>query len=402
MPHVLLSCKDVESTLRKRRVLCFVQAVMSKNTNSASTYAAKTTGQWESPVPYKPPEFASRIAHLAPSSRLNLVQRPTPIHQWFIPGLREDISVHIKRDDMTGANTSGNKIRKLEFLLADAIEKRCDTIITAGGVQSNHARATAVAAKELGLHAHVFLRTRAWEHPEQLGADGNVLFHKLLGVGISLIPRLPYQTGILPKMQLLAAQMRKEGRAPYLIGIGGSDNIGLWGYLDAFSEMVEQGVHEKFTDIVVPIGSGGTASGLAIANYLSGSKLRVHAVTVCDTPQYFYDHLNEMLKTLGLASDTNAENILNIIVGKGRGYAVSTDEELELGVKISRETGILLDPVYTLKAVFSLLRELNKPNSSFERGTRILFVHTGGIFGLFDRRVEPYLDNSLAKTWIDP
>lgn len=359
----------------------------------------------QAPTPYTPPTFAKRLAEHAPTHRLNLAMRPTPIEPWDLrsafPSIPADATIHIKRDDQTGGPTSGNKIRKLEFLLADALCKKATTIITAGGVQSNHARATVAAARRLGLKAHVFLRTKNPDRPEELGADGNVLFHKVLGVEMHLVRPVPYLTGLLPRMEALAERLRQEGEEPYLIGIGGSDRIGLWGYVECFKELVMDGVTD-FTDVVVPIGSGGTASGLAIGNYLTEGLVKVHAVTVCDNSEYFYGHLDEMLKAVGLDGETCARDILNIIEAKGRGYAVSTDKELEFGMRVAMETGVLLDPVYTLKGVYGMVNELEKgPDGVFGRDAKILFVHTGGIFGLFDRRIEPFLDHSLAKTWVD-
>lgn len=310
----------------------------------------------------------------------------------------------IKRDDMTGCATGGNKIRKLEFLLADALRSGCHSVITAGGVQSNHARATAVQARELGLTPHVFLRSKHAERPELLGSDGNVLLHRLVGSHIYLVKPMPYLTGLLPKMRLLQERLlEEEGSKAYVIGIGGSDSIGVWGYIDAFQELMDQEAHLRFTDVVVAVGSGGTASGLAIGNFLAGSPFRsITAVSVCDTASYFYDHLDEMLASMGLDSDTNARNILNIIEAKGLGYAVSTDEELNLCTSIARETGILLDPVYTLKGIYGLLRELNclQGSEHFAQDARILFIHTGGLFGMFDRRIEPHLMDAV-QTWKD-
>lgn len=248
---------------------------------------------------------------------------------------------------------------------------------------------------------HVFLRTRQPESPEKLGADGNLLFHKMLGVNMHLVRPMPFATGLRPRMETLADELREKGERPYIICIGGSDPTGLWGYVECFAEMIQQGVLERFSDIVVPIGSGGTASGLAIGNYLTGGNVKVTAVTVCDDAEYFYGHLDEMLVAVGLGGETSAREIMNIVEAKGKGYAKSTDEELELGLKVARETGVLLDPVYTLKAVYGIVNYLAKEDSSIRKDARILFIHTGGIFGLFDRRVEPFLDNELAKTWVD-
>lgn len=359
----------------------------------------------QTPVPYTPPDFAKALTPHAPAHRLHLAMRPTPIEPWAlhpaVPGLPPGVSVHIKRDDQTGGPTSGNKIRKLEFLLADALARRATAIITAGGVQSNHARATVSAARRLGLNAHVFLRNRAADAPEKLGADGNLLFHRMLGVDMHLVKPMPYATGLLPRMNALKERLEAEGERPYLICIGGSDPVGLFGYIECFAEMVQQGVPERFTDVVVPVGSGGTASGLAIGNYLAGSRVRMHAVTVCDDADYFYAHLDEMLAAVGLGRETSAREILHIVEAKGRGYAVSTDAELELGLRVARETGVLLDPVYTLKGLHGMVNELRRSDGAFDENARILFVHTGGIFGLFDRRIEPFLDQSLAKTWTD-
>ena len=356
------------------------------------------------PQPYVPPSFAEKISSYAPAYRLKLAMRPTPIQSWnlrkAIADFPKEISVSIKRDDMTGVTTSGNKIRKLEFLLADALMKGCDTVITAGGVQSNHARTTAVAAKELGMTSHVFLRTQNSDKPHELKTEGNILIHKLIGSEIHLIRPVSYTVGILPKMKELSKRLQDQGRNPYLIGIGGSDHIGLWGYIEAFAEMIEQGVCDHFSDIVVPVGSGGTASGLAIANYLSGSRVRIHAVTVCDSPDYFYGHLDEMLSATGLQEETSAREILHIIEGEGRGYARNTDEELELGVRLSCATGIMLDPVYTLKGLHGLLTHLKSSLSVFKEEARLLFIHTGGIFSLYDNRVAPFLDHSRANTWV--
>lgn len=352
---------------------------------------------------YKPPKFAERVSQYAPSHRVNLAMHPTPIQTWdlhsAISGLPEGVEFYIKRDDMTGCTTTGNKIRKLEFLLGDALAKGYNSIITAGSVQSNHARAVAVIARELGLDVHVFLRTRDYDKPEKVGSRGNLLFYKMMGVDMHLVKPQEYVTGVLPKMNVLASQLAVVGQRPYLIGIGGSNEVGVWGYIHTFAEMIEQSVCENFTDVVVAIGSGGTASGLAIGNYLSGSKVNIHAVAVCDTVDYFYDHVDEMLQAIGLSEEISSRQILHIHEAQGKGYAINTEEELQLGMTIARKTGIILDPVYSLKATKGLIDELSRSSNVFAPNAKILFMHTGGIYGLFDGRVDPLFDDSLAKTW---
>lgn len=230
-------------------------------------------------------------------------------------------------------------------------------------------------------------------------ADGNLLIHKMLGVGIHLVPPMGYESGLKERMLRFADELREKGERPFLIGIGGSDEIGLWGYLECFVELMQQGLADRFTDVVLAIGSGGSASGLSIANYLAGNVINMHAVTVCDNADYFYDHLDDMLARVGLSGQVAARQILNILEGKGRGYAKNTDEELKYGLQVARETGILLDPVYTLKAVKRMVEECQGKHGCFASDARILFIHTGGVFGLFDRRIEPFLDHSHTRIW---
>jgi len=154
------------------------------------------------------------------------------------------------------------------------------------------------------------------------------------------------------------------------------------------------------------VGSGGTVGGLAIANYLTGSRLKVHGVCVCDNAEYFYDHIDELIEDYGL-DGIKASDICDIIDGyKGIGYAKSTDEELELLVNIGQSTGVMLDPVYTLKAVRGMLKEMELNPSRFN-GKRILFIHTGGFFALFDGRINNLLlqgdatSNKDFKIWTD-
>lgn len=354
---------------------------------------------------YEVPSFAKRIAEHAPKYRVPLCMKPTPIQEFNVgkslgTSIAPEVTLFIKRDDLTGAAATGNKLRKLEFLLAHALATNHDTVITAGGVQSNHARVTTVACRQLQLEPHVFLRCNEEPDPQRLGSDGNVFIHKMLGARIHLVKRMPYLTGLRPRMMQLKQQLDAQNHKAYLIGIGGSDSIGLWGYIDAYAEMLSQGVTEKFSHIALAIGSGGTTAGLSIANYLNESPLKIVAFTVSDDADYFYDHIDEMLADFGLDKETNARSIVTVIQAKGAGYGVNSEEDMRVSVAVASQSGIILDPTYTLKAVRGIKRELDKPDCGvFGSNPKILFVHTGGLFGLFDRRIEPFLDHSLATIW---
>ncbi|KAA8499126.1 putative D-cysteine desulfhydrase 1, mitochondrial [Porphyridium purpureum] len=363
---------------------------------------------------FRAPEWVKPyISHASiPAFRVRLAQLPTPVQRFALPQEWIDhdpaastgkFDVFVKRDDMTGSTLSGNKVRKLEFLLADAMHQRCDVIISAGGIQSNHARTTAVAARELGMEPHMFLRLKTPDQPHTAGSHGNMFLHKMVGTHVHLVPPLPYLTGLLPKMEALKEKLSEtRGLASYIIPIGGSNSLGVWGYLMAWDELLHvDNVYERFDDIVLAVGSGGTASGLAIGNYLTGGKVKVHAVSVCDNAEYFHEHCNEMLRDLGLGDRTCSEEILDILDDyKGRGYALNTDEELKFCLQIAQATGVPVDPVYTLKAVLGMTTEMRNNPARFQ-GRRVLFIHTGGIFGLFDMRMVDHLDHAVVQTWHD-
>jgi D-cysteine desulfhydrase family pyridoxal phosphate-dependent enzyme len=327
---------------------------------------------------------------MAPEHKIPLGMAKTPIEPWFIPGIPADVTVHIKRDDMTGGPLSGNKVRKLEYLLADALLSDADSLITCGGVQSNHARATCIAGRQLGLESHLVLRSTSQE------MTGNLLMNCLAGASTYLVPREPYLTGLLPRMQLVQRELTRAGKTPYLIPVGGSNLMGFWGYLDAFDELLEQGLGEQFDDLVLATGSGGTAAALSVANMLCGSPVKIHAIAVSDNSEYFYQHVDATLAELGIGHHT-AQDLLTVVDGhKGRGYGLSTPAELESIASVSAATGILLDPVYTGKAYMGLRGLLAKGDRL--RGTRVLFLHTGGTFGCFDGAKFGWLrdDSSLV------
>ncbi|CAI5507873.1 unnamed protein product [Closterium sp. Naga37s-1] len=341
---------------------------------------------------YSPPEWASHLNPL-PSQFLTLAHRPTPIHRWNIPDLPPGTELYIKRDDLSGMELSGNKVRKLEFLLADALAKGADTLITIGGIQSNHCRATAVAARLAGLEAHLILRTSRALADSDPGLEGNLLVERMVGAKVHLVTKEEYaKHGSEHLGKVLAERLAAEGRRPYVIPVGGSNALGTWGYMEAVREIEQQlskgeaGGASGFDDIAMACGSGGTSAGLALGVHLSAlSSTRVHAYSVCDSPGYFYGYIQGLLDGVtSTPGSVASKDLLRVIDVKGAGYAISTEEELQLVQSVAQSTGIVLDPVYSGKALRGLLQDMTQ-NPDEWTGRRVLFVHTGGLLGMYDK-----------------
>eukprot|EP00887_Chlorella_sp_A99_P002889 scaffold6.g2889.t1 len=412
---------------------------------------------------YAPPAWAAKIPQ-RPRQRYALALLPTPIHPWPVPGLPEGCELWIKRDDLTGMQLSGNKVRKLEFLMAEVKARGHDCVVTIGGIQSNHARATAVAARYLGLECHLLLRTSRLAVESDPGLTGNLLVERLVGAQIHQCTKEEYgQYGSVALGEWLAEQLRAQGRNPYVVPVGGSSPLGVWGYLELMGELQRQIQGQGFTDIAMarldarrlrawrgraaacgaPValpsrrslralalpppmcaedgcrsllphlqacGSGGTTAGIALGNHLSGLGLRVHAYGVCDTPEYFYSFVDGLLEGLGAgraAVGAAAADMFRrgppewAVQARGAGYAISQADELATVRDVALATGIVLDPVYTgeralhagSKAAHGLLAEI-RADPGHWAGRKVLFVHTGGLLGMYEKteQLAPLLE----------
>ena len=323
--------------------------------------------------------------------RIRRARLPTPVEPARRLSHQLGVEILIKRDDLTGAALSGNKIRKLEFLLAEAGAEGADTVITCGGEQSNHCRATAVAAAELGLRSYLLLRTDNPKEPP--AADANILLDKLVGAEIRWVSRDEYkrraQLFVETRGQLLA-----KARKAYLIPEGGSNALGAWGYVGCVEELAEELGDGPLT-IVYAAGSGGTGAGILLGIKLLGLPWRAVGVNVCDDREYFVAAIGEIVEQaiqrwkLEVQFDRSEIDILDGYVGVG--YAKSRPEELATIRDVARAEGLILDPVYTGKAFHAMKSELERDDKRF--GERICFLHTGGIFGLFPkaRELDPLL-----------
>lgn len=325
--------------------------------------------------------------------RLDLARTPTPLEFLTQTSREMGVEIYIKRDDLTGMELSGNKIRKLEFIMADALASGADTILTCGGAQSNHARATAIAAAKLGLDCRLILRTADPSTPPAL--TGNILLDCMSGAQIVWITPEEYRhrEDIFKREEAL---LRQQGRTPYSIPEGASNALGAWGYIRAMEELARDMSQfpdspARRTTIVVATGSGGTAAGLILGTRLLNLSARIAAVNVCDDRDYFLEAIGTICETAivtyGLDISFKRERDIDIVDGYvGRGYALSRPEELSLIVDVARREGLFLDPVYTGKAFYGMVQELKRDPRCF--GDRIIFIHTGGLFGLFPQASE--------------
>ena len=290
----------------------------------------------------------------------------------------------VKRDDLTGCTLSGNKVRKLEFIAAHAIDNGYDTLITCGGLQSNHCRATAFAGAQLGLAVHLLLRGEA-----PADVEGNLLLDQLAGATVSCYPKQQY----VAEIDQLFGQWQQHyaglGRKALAVPTGGSDGIGAWGYIAACRELAADfdANHIEQAHIVTASGSGGTQAGLTLGAGLYGLPATVWGINVCDDEQYFLDKVaadaaDWRRRYPGVPALQIQPNVIDGHVG--RGYGIAEEPVFRLIAELAAMEGLVLDPVYTGKAFAGMLAEIAA--GRFQGCRDIVFMHTGGIFGLFPQR----------------
>jgi len=320
-------------------------------------------------------------------SKLNLANLPTKIEKLSRLSQEWGFDLYVKRDDQTGSELSGNKVRKLEYVLKEAFDMGCDTIITCGGIQSNHCRATVVAATKLEMNPVVLLRIS--EAPK---VEGNYFLDKLFGADVRFCTPEEYRSSRNEIMKKIAEDFSQNGHKAYIVPEGASFGIGALGYYDCMLEIVaqEKAMGINFDTVVVAVGSGGTYAGLYLANKFLKLNKRVIGMAVCDNQNYFkdviFDISKEALPYINEKIDINREEIEINDKYIGAGYALSRPEELSFIAEIARKEALALDPVYTGKAMYGLYNEIKSSNMSDSKN--ILFIHTGGLFGLFPKQDE--------------
>ncbi|MDJ0665093.1 MAG: D-cysteine desulfhydrase family protein [Acidimicrobiia bacterium] len=314
--------------------------------------------------------------------RIPLAITPTPLEYaerlsvaWGGP------RIWFKRDDLTGFGLSGNKVRKLEFHLAAAIDKGADTVVTCGSLQSNHSRATALACARLGLHCVLLLRRREGEEAD---LSGNLLLDQLAGAEIRYITPADWDR----RDELLvteAASQNDQGRLCWVIPEGASDGLGMWGFVLALREIADQAAAIDGSSPVLwhAASSGGTTAGIGWGVDRLGLKLRIVACSIGDPGATIRAKVEAILAEAAaqLGIDPPRPHIEYNDAHVGGGYGVVTDEELEVQAEATRLTGLIFDPTYTGKALAGLHREIGE--GRYGPGENIVFWHTGGGFAVF-------------------
>ena len=323
--------------------------------------------------------------HFARFPRVRLAHLPTPLEPM------ERLSKHlggpslwIKRDDCTGLSTGGNKTRKLEFLIGEALREGADTIITQGATQSNHARQTAAAAAKFGMQCQILLENRTGYEDKAYTTSGNVLLDELHG---AIVSKRPSEADMSAEMENLAADLRRKGKKPYLIPGGGSNPVGATGYANCAFELVAQAneMRLRIDHIVQATGSAGTQAGLVAGLCAINANIPVYGISVRATKAKQESAVFALTEAtaahIGAAGVVRRDHVVCDSNYVGQGYGIPTEGMVEAVKLVARLEGILLDPVYTGKGMAGLIDLVRRKH--FPSDSTVVFLHTGGSAGLF-------------------
>ena len=317
--------------------------------------------------------------------RVSLAHLPTPLEH--LPRLSKHLGgpeIYVKRDDCTGLGTGGNKTRKLEFLVADAIEKGADVIITQGAVQSNHARQTAAAACKVGMSCELIFEKRVADADDAYNRSGNVLLDRIFGANIREVEK---GTDMNQAMEDLADELRDQGKTPYIVPGGGSNPIGALGYVDCVLEFQSQANRDGIVidHVVHATGSAGTQAGLIVGLKASTAGIPLLGIGV-NAPKDVQEEkvwalAQETAEYVGAPGCVQRDDIVANCDYVGDGYGLPTQAMNDAVMLLARLEGLLFDPVYSGKGLAGMIDLVKK--GYFGDAKAILFVHTGGVAGLF-------------------
>lgn len=323
--------------------------------------------------------------------KLTLANLPTPVQPLeklsTKLGQANDKSpiIHIKRDDFSGIEISGNKIRKLEYSLLEAQQQGCDLLITCGGIQSNHCRATAAIGAKLGYKVVLLLMGESCEAPV-----GNHFMDGLFGATVHMIAPGDGVASLETLFPEYKAKYEAEGYQPYLIPTGASNGIGAFGYKNCIQEIMATNDGNDYDAIVATIGSAGTYAGLLLGKEAYGFKGDIIGINIAGDQDYFFKRTKEIIDESNAympSSVTIPDEWIKIIDGyQGDGYALNKPEDFAFIKEVAALEGLLVDPVYTGKALKGLVNECRE--GRFDAYNKVLFIHTGGLYGLLAKSEE--------------
>ncbi|MEX0384233.1 D-cysteate sulfo-lyase [Spiribacter pallidus] len=325
------------------------------------------------------------MMHLSRYPRISLGHLPTPLEP--MPRLTEWLggpNLWIKRDDCTGLSTGGNKTRKLEFLIADALEKKADVVITQGATQSNHARQTAAAAAKVGMDCHVLLENRTGRTDTPYLENGNVLMDKLHG---ATVEHHPGGADMNQLMEDAAERFKEQGAKTYIVPGGGSNEVGALGYVAAALELVYQANERnlRIDRVVHATGSAGTQAGLVTG--LCGIRAAIPVLGIGvrhpkpKQEDIVYNLAASTCDFLGIGEAVSRGDVVANTDYVGEGYGVPAPDTLDAIDRLAKLEGILLDPVYSGKGMAGLIDLIQK--GEFSQDENVVFLHTGGSAALF-------------------
>ena len=322
--------------------------------------------------------------------RVSLAHLPTPLE--YMPRLSKHLGgpdIYVKRDDCTGLGTGGNKTRKLEFLVADAIDKKADVIITQGAVQSNHARQTAAAACKVGMECELIFEKRVVDADDAYKHSGNVLLDRIFGANIREVDK---GSDMDAAMEALAEELRGQGKTPYIVPGGGSNPIGALGYIDCALELMSQANHDRIVidHVVHATGSAGTQAGLIVGLKATSSNIPLLGIGV-NAPKDAQEEkvwklAVETADYVGAPGCVQREDIVANCDYVGDGYGVPTESMNDAVMLLARLEGLLFDPVYSGKGLAGMIDLVT--TGYFAGAKSIVFIHTGGATGLFGYRAQ--------------
>ena len=317
--------------------------------------------------------------------RISLGHFPTPLEPMAnLTALLGGPRLWIKRDDCTGLASGGNKTRKLEYLMAEAVAARADIVITQGATQSNHARQTAAAAAKLGMKCLILLEDRTGSTDPDYTDNGNVLLNRLHGAHIE---RHAGGTNMQQEMEKAAARLQSEGMRAYVIPGGGSTPVGALGYVNAALELIAQAASQglKIDHLVHATGSAGTQAGLVAGLYAANSDIRLLGIGTRAPKEkqesMVYDLASRTIEHMGMRAGLERESVVANCDYVGLGYGLPTEGMVEAVELLARTEGLLLDPVYSGKGMAGLIDLIRKGH--FKATDNVVFLHTGGSVGLF-------------------